>query len=211
MLINGYEFVATFLAVARAGAIAAPLNPAYTTDEFTFFMEDAGSRVAILPNGPHPAREAAANLGIKTIETDLGASNGDLRVTLSSRGVELTSTADAPAPASDDVALFLHTSGTTSRPKGVPLRHLNLIRSIGNIKNTYELTPDDTSLIVMPLFHVHGLDRCMPVNAQLRRYGRSPAKIFGQRILAAAGRNFVDLVLCRTDHPSDPADACRRR
>ena len=157
VLINGYEFVATFLAVARAGAIAAPLNPAYTSDEFTFFMEDAGSRVAILPNGPHPAREAAANLGINTIEADLSTSNGDLRVTLSSRGVELTSTADARAPASDDVALFLHTSGTTSRPKGVPLRHLNLMRSISNIKNTYELTPDDTSLIVMPLFHVHGL------------------------------------------------------
>ena len=64
---------------------------------------------------------------------------------------------DAHAPADSDIALFLHTSGTTSRPKGVPLRHLNLMRSLENIKNTYALTPDDTSLIVMPLFHVHGL------------------------------------------------------
>ena len=157
VLINGYEFVATFLAVARAGAIAAPLNPAYTTDEFTFFMEDAGARVAILPNGPHPAREAAAALGIKTIEADLNSSNGHLRVTLSANGVELTSKNDALSPVEADIALFLHTSGTTSRPKGVPLRHLNLMKSIDNIKNTYALTPDDTSLIVMPLFHVHGL------------------------------------------------------
>ena len=157
VLINGYEFVATFLAVARAGAIAAPLNPAYTTDEFNFFMEDAGARVAILPNGAHPAREAAAHLGIKTIEADLNSSNGHLRVTLSANGVELTSTVDAVSPSNADIALFLHTSGTTSRPKGVPLRHLNLMKSIDNIKNTYALTPDDTSLIVMPLFHVHGL------------------------------------------------------
>ena len=157
VLINGYEFVATFLAVARAGAIAAPLNPAYTTDEFTFFMEDAGARVAILPNGAHPAREAAAHLGIKTIEADLNSSNGHLRVTLSANGVELTSMSDALSPVEADIALFLHTSGTTSRPKGVPLRHLNLMKSIDNIKNTYALTPDDTSLIVMPLFHVHGL------------------------------------------------------
>ena len=157
VLINGYEFVATFLAVARAGAIAAPLNPAYTTDEFTFFMEDAGARVAILPNGAHPAREAAAHLGIKTIEADLDSSNGHLRVTLSANGVELTSMSDALSPVEADIALFLHTSGTTSRPKGVPLRHLNLMKSIDNIKNTYALTPDDTSLIVMPLFHVHGL------------------------------------------------------
>ena len=157
ILINGYEFVATFLAVARTGAIAAPLNPAYTTDEFTFYMEDAGARVAILPSGAHPAREAAAQLGIKTIETDLTSSNSHLHVTLSSNGVELTSMVDAHAPVDSDIALFLHTSGTTSRPKGVPLRHLNLMRSVENIKNTYALTPDDTSLIVMPLFHVHGL------------------------------------------------------
>ena len=61
------------------------------------------------------------------------------------------------AVAPDDPALFLHTSGTTSRPKGVPLTHANLMSSLANISNTYALTPDDTSLIVMPLFHVHGL------------------------------------------------------
>ncbi len=157
VLVNGYEFLATFLAVARAGAIAAPLNPAYTTDEFNFYMEDAGARVAILPEGPHPAREAAVKLGIKAIDATLTSSNGHLKVSLSSNGSELTATVDATAPRSSDVALFLHTSGTTSRPKGVPLRHLNLMRSVENIKNTYALTPDDTSLIVMPLFHVHGL------------------------------------------------------
>ena len=157
VLINGYEFVATFLAVAHAGAIAAPLNSAYTTDEFTFFMEDAGARVAILPHGPHPARDAAANLGIKTIDADLVSVNGRLCVSLSSNGNELSTKSDAPGPDSSDIALFLHTSGTTSRPKGVPLRHLNLMKSVSNIKDTYALTPEDSSLIVMPLFHVHGL------------------------------------------------------
>ena len=157
VLINSYEFVATFLAVTRAGAIAAPLNPAYTSDEFTFYMEDAGARVAILPDGHHPARDATANLGIKTIDAALSSSNGHPQVTLSANGAELTSRADSTAPSESDIALFLHTSGTTSRPKGVPLRHLNLMKSVENIKATYALTPDDTTLIVMPLFHVHGL------------------------------------------------------
>ena len=157
MLANSYEFVATFLAVTRAGAIAAPFNPAYTTDEFAFYMEDVGSRVAILPNGPHAAREAAAKLGVKTVEAQLNVSDGKPRIALYSNGSELTSMIDAPSPSDSDVALFLHTSGTTSRPKGVPLRHLNLMKSVDNIKNTYALTPDDTTLIVMPLFHVHGL------------------------------------------------------
>src|SRR4030095_664001 len=64
---------------------------------------------------------------------------------------------DRSPPVASDVALFLHTSGTTSRPKGVPLTHGNLMASIANIAATYQLTPRDRSLIVMPLFHVHGL------------------------------------------------------
>ena len=54
--------------------------------------------------------------------------------------------------------MFLHTSGTTSRPKGVPLRHRNLMASLANIAATYDLGPDDASLIVMPLFHVAGVN-----------------------------------------------------
>src|SRR5207245_496904 len=64
----------------------------------------------------------------------------------------------APKPSGAGAAgLVLHTSGTTSRPKRVPLLHANLTASVANIIATYELTPDDASLCVMPLFHVHGL------------------------------------------------------
>ena len=151
---NGLEFMVVFLAVARAGAIAAPLNPAYTADEFKFYMEDAEAQLAILPPGEHPAREAAAELGVPTIEAALDDAG---RTVLSRGGDALTARRDAPAPAADDVALFLHTSGTTSRPKGVPLTHGNLAASIKNIGDTYGLTPDDIAMVVMPLFHVHGL------------------------------------------------------
>ena len=151
---NGLEFMVVFLAVARAGAIAAPLNPAYTADEFKFYMEDAEAQLAILPVGEHAAREAAAELGVPTIEAALDDAG---RTALSRDGDVLTARRDAPAPSPDDVALFLHTSGTTSRPKGVPLTHGNLAASIKNISDTYKLTPDDVAMVVMPLFHVHGL------------------------------------------------------
>ncbi|MCY3542540.1 MAG: acyl--CoA ligase [Chloroflexi bacterium] len=151
---NGLEFMVVFLAVARAGAIAAPLNPAYTADEFKFYMEDAEAQLAILPLGEHPAREAAAELGVPTIEAALDDAG---RTVLSRGGDTLAARRDAPAPSPDDVALFLHTSGTTSRPKGVPLTHGNLAASIKNIGDTYGLTPDDIAMVVMPLFHVHGL------------------------------------------------------
>ena len=57
----------------------------------------------------------------------------------------------------DDVALLLHTSGTTSRPKQVPLLHQNLVASARSIARHYLLTADDVSYCAMPLFHVHGL------------------------------------------------------
>ncbi len=57
----------------------------------------------------------------------------------------------------DDIALLLHTSGTTSRPKLVPLRHLNLAASASHIGATLELTAKDRCLNIMPLFHIHGL------------------------------------------------------
>jgi len=153
-LANGLEFMVVFLAVARAGAIAAPLNPAYTADEFKFYMEDAEAQLAILPGGEHAAREAAAALGVPTMEASLDDAG---RAVLSRGENALTARRDAPAPSPDDVALFLHTSGTTSRPKGVPLTHGNLAASIKNIGDTYRLTPDDKAMVVMPLFHVHGL------------------------------------------------------
>ena len=154
VLPNNLEFMALFLATARAGAIAAPLNAAYTADEFKFYMEDAGARLAIVPPGPHPSREAAALLKIPVVEASLASSG---KVVISRDGTPLTASRDAVAPAKSDIALFLHTSGTTSRPKGVPLRHENLMASLRNIKETYKLTPTDVTLIAMPLFHVHGL------------------------------------------------------
>ena len=154
VLPNGLEFLVAFLAVARAGAIAAPLNSAYTLDEFKFFMEDADSQLVILPEGDHPGRDAANQLGIPTLDARLD-SHG--KVQLSRDGSNLTCRKDTPGPSPDDIALFLHTSGTTSRPKGVPLTHANLLASLQNIGDTYALTPDDIAMVVMPLFHVHGL------------------------------------------------------
>ena len=150
---NDVEFMTTFLAVARAGAVAAPLNPAYTAAEFEFFMEDADSQLALLPPSEHVSREAASKLGIKT--ADVWLDGATVRIAVA--GAELTATGDPALPETDATALFLHTSGTTSRPKGVPLTHGNLLASLRNIAETYALTESDVAMVVMPLFHVHGL------------------------------------------------------
>lgn len=64
---------------------------------------------------------------------------------------------DSGKPREEDIALLLHTSGTTGRPKAVPLSHKNLVSTHQNIIQTYKLSPKDRSFLVMPGFHVHGL------------------------------------------------------
>jgi acyl-CoA synthetase (AMP-forming)/AMP-acid ligase II len=68
---------------------------------------------------------------------------------------------DGEFPMADDVAMILHTSGTTSRPKRVPIRHRNLIASANNIITAYSLSASDTTICLMPLFHIHGLVGCL--------------------------------------------------
>lgn len=154
VLPNGLEYLVAFLAVTRARLIAAPLNPAYKPEEFKFYLEDIGVKALIGPPEAHAAHAPARELNVPIWNARLDAQG---RVALDGEGVKAAAgkTVDAPKP--DDVALFLHTSGTTSRPKLVPLTHGNLMASIQNIAAHFQLSPGDTGLLVMPLFHVHGL------------------------------------------------------
>ncbi|PYJ12556.1 MAG: AMP-dependent synthetase [Verrucomicrobia bacterium] len=158
VLPQGPNLAVTFLAVA-AGATAAPLNPAYVGKEFLFYLEDLQARALILPKGSDsPARAAADSLGTPVIELVPGK-NGAERFHLS--GVARPLEARAGLAEADDVALVLHTSGTTSRPKMVPLTHRNLLASVRHIGATLQLQPTDRCLNVMPLFHIHGLVACV--------------------------------------------------
>ena len=149
---NGLEVISAFLAASTVGT-AAPLNPAYTVDEFKFYLEDTRARALIVPTGgAKEARTAAQETNVAIIECVTGDA-GEVRFSMNE---PLGETA-AENSAGQDIALILHTSGTTSRPKRVPLAHANLLTSARNVANTYQLTAHDVSLCVMPLFHVHGL------------------------------------------------------
>ena len=155
VLPNGPEMAAAFLAVASA-ATAAPLNPGYRADEFSFYLSDLEARAVIVQQGDDtPARAAAAAEGMPIIELAPLSDAPAGRFSLES---DLRGAADAPGAADpDDTALVLHTSGTTSRPKIVPLSQRNIAASARHIRQTLSLTPDDRCLNIMPLFHIHGL------------------------------------------------------
>ena len=104
---------------------------------------------------------------------------------------------------------MLHTSGTTARPKIVPLTQRNLVVSAGNIMQALALTPDDRCLNVMPLFHIHGLMAALLASLRRRRFGRLLARLRRLPLLRLARRDDADLVHRRADDA--PARAQPRR
>ena len=156
VLPNGPEMAAAFLGVSSA-CVAAPLNPAYSADEFAFYLSDLGAKALILARGGGGAERAAAGqLGIPLIELQPEGERAGLFTLISEMPLDgAISAVELSGPA--DTALLLHTSGTTSRPKIVPLTDANLAFSAHNIAESYALTPADRALNLMPLFHIHGL------------------------------------------------------
>ena len=151
---NGAEMAITFLAVA-SGATCAPLNPNYREKEFAFYLEDLKPKALILQAGiADAAREVAEakNIPILELTPQLDAEAGVFSLNAVS---DLTNSLSCAKP--EDMALILHTSGTTSRPKMVPLSQHNLCTSAENIRQSLALTERDRALNVMPLFHIHGL------------------------------------------------------
>ena len=157
VLPNGPEMAAAFVAIG-ACATTAPLNPGYRAEEFEFYLQDLKAKALVLEIGSEsPARGVALKLAIPIVELKPERSQGAGYFSL--MAVSATGgTARRPGLAGpDDTALVLHTSGTTSRPKIVPLLQRNVLASAENIKTTLALTGEDVCLNIMPLFHIHGL------------------------------------------------------
>ena len=155
VLPNGPEMATAFLAVA-ATATCAPLNPAYRAQEFDFYLSDLAVKALVVMSATEsPAIQVAREHGIPVIELTPESDRAAGLFNLSGNAAEFDRTRNLSA--AEDVALVLHTSGTTSRPKIVPLTHRNLCESAANIRRTLQLGSTDCCLNVMPLFHIHGL------------------------------------------------------
>jgi acyl-CoA synthetase (AMP-forming)/AMP-acid ligase II len=159
VLNNGPEMAACYMACA-SGVTSAPLNPAYRADEFEFYLSDLNAKALIVEAGStSPAVAVAQKLGVRRIDLVAPADGPAGAYTLEARdGAAAATAADKGGYAHpDDVSMVLHTSGTTSRPKIVPLSQANLVASATHIGRTLRFTPADRGLNIMPLFHIHGL------------------------------------------------------
>ena len=155
VLPNGPEMAVAALAVA-ADAICIPLNPAYGTQEFERYLADLRpSALMVQADIDSPARAVALAQHIPIIELlpTLEAEAGCF--TLTGEGRTCPGSCRSTQP--DDVAVVLHTSGTTTRPKFVPLTHANVCARAFTKCVAHKLSATDRCLNVMPLCYGHGL------------------------------------------------------
>ena len=155
VLPDGPELAVAFLGTVAA-AVAAPLNPAYGVEDLEFHLGDLQAAAVVTgPGADSPVRAAALRRGVPVIAVPpLGAGDGGWPgFGTAAQGGSVSPDPVDPAA----VALILHTSGTTARPKQVPLSHRNLMASATAVATVLGLRPADRCLAIMPLFHIHGL------------------------------------------------------
>ena len=148
VLNNSIDFVVSFFSIVNVG-VSAPLNPNYTEAEFSFYFKDLKPKIIISNfEENHPAILCAKKNNIKVIKIEnfsfVDAKKNKIKTEIKTSN-------------SNDIALILHTSGTTSKPKMVPLNHKNLVTSAKNIGKTLKLSIKDKNIILMPSFHIHGI------------------------------------------------------
>ena len=155
VLPNGPEMASAFITMAQS-CTTAPLNPNYREEEYLFYLKDLNAKaLVVLQDYNGPALAAANHLNISVIKVSVNPQHlaGEFELL----GEIHNSVISQRLPTPQDVALILHTSGTTSKPKIVPLLHSNIVSSAKNIKSSLSLSEDDLCMNIMPLFHIHGL------------------------------------------------------
>jgi oxalate---CoA ligase len=157
VLDNGPEMALAYLSVASCST-SAPLNAGYRAEEFEFYLEDLKAKALIVKEGvTSPSFAVAEKLGLAILELHLTPDQGAGTFTLNLKSKQKLQIKNGGPSQAEDLALILHTSGTTSRPKIVPLSQANVCASASHIANTLALTSKDRALNIMPLFHIHGL------------------------------------------------------
>ena len=156
-LANVLDFPIAYFGVLRAGMVAVPLNPGYTAQELRWTLSDSGARAAVVsPSGSDVLLPLADELPALEHVLVTGTSWDDL---LEAAAGQRPGTAGG----GEDLAVLLYTSGTSGRPKGAMLPHRALL---ANLDQTARIEPpvvaaDDVVLLVLPLFHVYGLNAAL--------------------------------------------------
>jgi benzoate-CoA ligase family protein len=129
---------AAFLGAMRIGAVPVPVNPLYGADDYPYFVEDSGARLAIVDSGCAEKVSAPKLVLVEGLAPSEELTPADTR--------------------SDDVAFWLYSSGSTGRPKGVVHRHRDLLVTCETYaRHVLAITAEDVTFSTTKLFHAYGL------------------------------------------------------
>ena len=151
MLPNTPAFALAFYGIMYRGAVAVPMNPLLKAREVSFYLSNTGAKALFAsPAFADQANAGAAEVGAKCWVVD----DAELAKLIADLPEQ-----EAPVECGDhDVAVILHTSGTTGKPKGAMLTHANLSRNCEvSVRTLVETGQDDVVMGCLPLFHVFGL------------------------------------------------------
>jgi long-chain acyl-CoA synthetase len=160
------EFIVSYYAIQRLGAIAVSLNVMLKRDEVHFILRDSGSQLIV--SAPSLLEQVPENIPMLKGIISVGEPNRSGCVKFSDL---LSETAGEIALASlgrDDGAAILYTSGTTGKPKGVLLTHNNLKFNAGATIRSTQMSADDRLLCFLPLFHCFGQNFIMNSAVDIR-------------------------------------------
>jgi malonyl-CoA/methylmalonyl-CoA synthetase len=143
------ELVVAYLATLRAGATAMPCDAALTADELAHLLDDARPAAAFVAPEAREQLDRAGSVATVVAIGGPGDGGPGLADALEARPI-------APEP-DPGPAMLAYTSGTTGRPKGVPLTHANVLASIRGAMLAWRWTADDVLVHALPLSHQHGL------------------------------------------------------
>src|SRR5918994_5471645 len=154
---NSLDFVIAYLGILRAGSIVVPAGAALTESELRHFVEDSGASCALaqgdaLERLMRIAHEDSLLRLVVALEEEEASEAPSLRQAIS-EGAPLE-----PGDAGgDDVVMLAYTSGTTGRPKGVPLSHAHLLSSVRGVMWAWRWGASDVVAHALPFSHQHGL------------------------------------------------------
>jgi acyl-CoA synthetase (AMP-forming)/AMP-acid ligase II len=173
LLKNGIEFVETYFALAKIGAIMVPVNWRLVAAEITYILSDSGARALVYDSDfdatVSPIRERAH--GEVGVELWIRRQNDQAPAPAWARDYDAFTRAagDAEPPVGawdDDLLFIMYTSGTTGHPKGVMHSHDGMLWSHFTSMSTSDMRSDDRFLLPLPMFHVGCLN---PVSLLVHR------------------------------------------
>jgi acyl-CoA synthetase (AMP-forming)/AMP-acid ligase II len=164
LLMNGAEFVESFFAVAKIGAVNVPLNWRLVADELAFILEDCGATVLLYSENFAPLAAELQRRGVKTalrLFVQVGGTPQAFALPYDAWMGAARADEPALAGADDDLLFIMYTSGTTGLPKGVMHSHRTVLWAMLTLSATADMRNRDRFLTSLPLFHVGALTPAM--------------------------------------------------